>query len=546
MKKRRTAVESLESRDAARTLLLNRARRISHALSGIRTGAAATIDHRRESLGVDRRPGHGPSITGARRAQLVAALAAGAPPPSPSARAVERWEEWRAHARRPEFEPGPGDELPPSFGIPTRDGAQDRGTLQRVAGQAAKCVSALESCGHWRGVYSCPNHGAWAATSRCGHRLCVPCSVVRRSEMLARYRPFLAGTNSDPAAKVPMLTLTQEGRDGAWLADEFDRLTTRHRAFTRAVSAELTGTDCTSKKARKAARADRRHVGGLTGLEATPRPCLNPDPDRPAVGRWNAHAHVLLREPAHVPDEWTVPGWTGRPLDPWRFRFLWASCLLDGRTSADRSRLSELRAGYRAGRERWLRKMRARERKAEARARETAELRRWEKTCRRLGVPAVVDLRHVHPAEGLKYITKGFSADGGDAPDEALTDWHLWQILLGTYYLRRSIPWGSLYRLPKPDEVKEPEETDHRPCPHCQTMSAPIPRAQWRGSRAVPDYLLMAYRLDRAPFVPRGPPAAEQSTPPELRSFAQVPPPTERERPLWEALGGWDLPRAAA
>ena len=78
-------------------------------------------------------------------------------------------------------------------------------------------------------------------------------------------------------------------------------------------------------------------------------------------------------------------------------------------------------------------------------------------------MPAVVDLRHVHPAEGLKYITKGFSADGGDAPDEALTDWHLWQILLGTYYLRRSIPWGSLYRLPKPDEAKEPEDTDHRP-----------------------------------------------------------------------------------
>lgn len=540
----RTHAKRLTDREASKQTLLGRVKRIGHCLAGIPTGKDAwTVDDhrasivappaiipaihierlRRETHGVegpptlaehqaevvadqsvapavkiDRRLGPGPKTTPQRRQEIGARLAAPkgirALPKLPDAAALARWNDWKATAAPVPRTSIMDDVLPPSFGVDPGD----RITHQRIADQAAKAIAALESCGHWRGVYQCPSHGAWAATSSCGHRLCTPCQVRRRAELLDRYGPHLT-TITDKATgspRVPMLTATQEGIPGEWLGQSFDRLLERHRAFARSVQKELTGTDCRGKLARKQAKKDRRNIGGLTSLEATPRP------DR----SWNAHAHILLREPAHVPDAWTVPGWRKRPLDPWRFRLLWATALIDGRSSDGAAEIAQLTAAYTAGRQAWIRKMRANKPLTTARAREAekAQLKAWALACKAAGVPSVVDLRWVHPAEGLKYVTKGYDLD--PKRGEPLTDWHLWQLLIGTYYLRRSIPWGSLYRLPKADEAEKDDETDDRPCPHCGAASIPIPRDQWKGSGAVTDALLIAFRLDRREFQPRGSP----------------------------------------
>ena len=538
----RTHAKRLTDREQSKQTLLGRAKRIAHILSGIPTGSDAWTedDHRDHVFGADRRlPPGPPPIDPARRAILEADLAQIAEarrdealpygparprpvdPPQPSPEDRARWDDWRS-----EIAPIPrssklSDSLPPSYGIDP----MDRGTHQAVANQAAKVISALESCGHWRNVYACPSHGAWAATARCGHRLCTPCAVVRRSDLLARYASELTnlGTDTEPAA--PMLTLTQKTEPGEWLSDAFARLQERHTSFVRSVRLELHGCkeinenpecfDWRGKggrargRARRIAltraRANRDGIGGLSSFEATPRPRKT----------WHAHAHILIREPAHVPDAWTVPHWTkARPLDPWRFRYLWAVALVDGRTKAGVARIAQLAVAYHAGRKTWLRKQRAQTRLLQAKAAETKALKAWAKACARTtvagfevpAVPSGVDLKLVHPAEGVKYLTKGYDTDPKrGAP---LTDWHLWQLLIGTYYLRRTIPWGTLYNLPKEPEKENDEQDDeeHRPCPHCGAKSAPIPRDQWKGSGAAPDTLLIALRLDRRPYSPRGPP----------------------------------------
>ena len=549
--KARSQVKRRDDRQAAKLTLLNRARRITHILSGIPTGKDAwTVDdHRQALIGADRRAPPGPTITPARRAELQAARAEGRRAAPPTAAESAAWSLWRSQTPTVTRSSAMADSLPESYGVDP----MDRITHQQIANQAAKAVSALESCGHWRGVYSCPSHGAWAATARCGHRLCVPCAVVRRSELLKRYGPWLSTNDTPDGPRVPMVTCTQVSIDGEDLAVAFARLQERHRAFTRAVRAELAGTSCTTKAAIKEAKRARQDIGGLSSLEATARPGR----------RWNAHVHILLREPAKgtVPDEWTVPHWRKQPLNPWRLRLLWATALLDGRTTADAEHLAELRQAYRVGRDAWRRKMRARTRKTRARKLELVALRAWRQVCLAADVPAIVDLKSVHPAEGLKYLTKGFDLDPSrGAP---VTDWHLAQLLVGTYYLRRTVPWGSLYRLPKatcgqvgPDgeacglapahqgEHKAAngatwprqdgdecapgvaEDDGHRACPHCGADSAPLVREAWRGSGAVPDSVLTALRLDGLEFRPRPPPGGA------LRALYEAPqaPPGAREQ----------------
>ncbi len=448
--------------------------------------------------------------------------------------------------------------LPPEFGIPPAD----RITHQRIADQAAKAISGLESCGHWRGVYSCPDHGAWAATGRCGHRLCVPCSVARRADLLSRYRAHLSIRGSGKTEQAPMVTATQVSIDGESLADALERITVRHRAFTRAVLRELPGTTDLTKDGRKSARLARDHIGGLSSFEATPCPRLEPpkDGENPIAERWNAHVHILLREPPKrtIPAEWTVfLGGRSVPLNPWRFRFLWATCLLDGRTTKGAAAIAELDEAYQAGSDAWRKKLRARSpgRRLASRQVEARELARWRDLCAALEVPSILDLRHVHPAEGIKYLTKGYSTHAGPNDDaHPLTDWHLAQLLIHSYYFRRTIPWGSLFRLPKercgaiyakpekedkgdkgdqpsspcvlkpghagdhrddsggtwgrkPGDRCEPPPTadpSHASCPLCGTDSEPIPRDLWRSSKATPDTVFMAWRLDRVRVVPRG------------------------------------------
>jgi len=556
----RPFVKRREDREKSRAVLLNRCRYIAQQLAGIPTGREIYTDeqHREHVFGRDTReaPPAPPSPSPERREAMEWNLSARAderllfgprrarvPVPAPTAEERAAFAAWRLEQPTTPRSSKVYWSLPPSFGIDPGD----RGGHQQLADQADKAIRALESCGHWRQVYACPEHGAWAATSRCGHRLCTPCAVVRRSEMLDRYGPHLTNISDDQAEpRVPMLTLTQVGEDGEWLSEAFDRLQARHRAFTRAVRIELHGVreihehpECFDHRGKggrargrarrelmKKGRENRGGVGGLTSLEATPRPGK----------RWNAHAHVLLREPEWVPDGWTVPHRTkARPLDPWRFRFLWATALIDGRTRRGRGMLAMLRAAYKLGRAAWLRKQRARQRLAEAKAKERRALKTWARSCKAAGVPSVVDLRFVHPAEGVKYITKGYELDPKrGAP---VTDWHLWQLLVGTYYLRRTVPWGTLYRLPKPEEQDPPDEQpEHRPCPHCGAKSAPIPREEWRGSGAAPDTLLMALRLDRRPYRPRGPPSGAAA-----RAAREAAPPWTQEpgadRALAEALG---------
>ena len=536
----RTHLKRQEDREASKTVLLNRCRRITHILAGIPTGGDAwTVDdHREHVFGADRRATPGPTITDERRAELLADFAAGRACRAPTPAESSAWSEWAEAQPTPERSSVMADCLPASYGVDPGD----RITHQRIADQAAKAVAALESCGHWRGVYSCPKHGKWASTARCGHRLCVPCAVHRRAELLKKYGPWLGRNRPDQVERselVPMVTVTQPSKEGELLGEAFDRLTKRHKAFTRAVTDELGGRSTLAKHPHGC------NVGGLTNLEATPRPGR----------RWNAHAHILLREPEHVPDEWTVPGRRARPLDPWRFRLLWAAALFDGRKTADRDSLAALRRAYASGRAAWLRKQRARKHKAKAGAIESARLKEWAAVCRALDVPSIVDVRKVHPAEGVKYVTKGFSFSGGwekyrDAQGRErfrkanpVTDWHLWQLLTGTYYLRRTIPWGSLYRLPTVDQAEEghDHDDDHANCPLCGARSAPVPRDQWSG--AVTDTKLVGFKLDRKPFRPRGPPVVVPEQPPPLR-------PELRDAPGGRALAAaldlpqWD-PRAA-
>ncbi len=550
----RTHRKRRRDREAARETLLNRCRRIANALSNIPTGDDAwTVDQHR-ATGIALPVGFDPVEVQWFRFQL-AGYEGPMPPWVEEARRDRDRRTPRERSRAPSSTMV--DSLPESYGVDPCD----RITHQRIADQASKAISALESCGHWRGVYSCPEHGKWASTSRCGHRLCVPCAVHRRHELLGKYAPWFTRMQGDEK-RVPMLTLTQRSIANEGLDQAFDRLTTRHRAFTRAVLRELPGTCETSKAAKKQAKEERRHIGGLSNFEATPRK------DKDGARRWNAHAHVLLREPDHVPDEWSVPGWNARPINPWRFRLLWASALLDGRKAADALKIRKLTRLYLDGRDAWREKMRAAGDKLPERRAETLILRKWAALCDRLDVPAICDLRWVHPAEGIKYVSKGFDIDGSwiEYRDQKgrkrwkkgapVTDWHLWQLLVGTYYLRRTIPWGSLYRLPKekpPDTVYVDPHPDqvaawiadgfdvfaesgaqivgiasglavmqtgatatiaslgeisirdtHKACPYCKARSAPVPRSQWSG--AVADTVLIAFKLDRQPYRPRGSP----------------------------------------
>ena len=125
-----------------------------------------------------------------------------------------------------------------------------------------------------------------------------------------------------------------------------------------------------------------------------------------------------------------------------------------------------------------------------------------------------------------------------------VTDWHLWQLLTGTYYLRRTIPWGSLYRLPKVDQAEEGHAHDddaHANCPLCGARSAPVPRDQWSG--AVTDTKLVGFKLDRKPFRPRGPPVVVPEQQPPLPPELQDAP---GGRLLAEALGLLPPDRQAA
>jgi len=473
--------ERLCDRLTSNETLLGRARRLSHALAGVEPE-----DGRPFRMDDPPLPAPAPiPLSAKRREELLEQLADDATPIRD-----------RGPIPRPPI-PRRSWTLPDCYGL--RPGPGAVGITIEIAKQARKLVSALESCGHWRGVYQCPQHGAWAATSRCGHRLCILCQVHRRGDLLARYGAHITTrTNADGDPRSPMLTLTQQSEEGEHLSEAFGRLQVRHRAFCRQVQAELTGTKGTSKACLKSAKAERLGIGGLTSLEATPRPGK----------RWNAHAHVLLKEPDLVPERWTVPGWTkARPLDPWRFRLLWAGALLDTRKTEDAAAYRRLTRLYQLGRKRWIRKMKSKQRRARAKGLETKTLKRWLALCADLGVPAIVDLRDVHPAEAVKYITKGYQIRPREG--EPLTDWHLWQLLIGTYYLRRTIPWGSLYRLPKPEAEEPPEEEveqDHKSCPYCGADSPAVVRAAWAGSRAVSDSFLLALRLDRVSYSPRGPP----------------------------------------
>ena len=525
---KRTHDKRRRDREASRQTLLNRCKRITHILAGLPTGEDAwTVDQHRASEIATPVPFEPIEVEWIRK--RVAGFCGPMPPEVEQAR--RRRTEKTPRGRSGKASNTLIHSLPASYGVDPLN----RITHQQIAEQAAKAVSALDSCGHWRAVYACPDHGKWATTSRCGHRLCVPCAVHRRSELLSRYRQWLTTDHRSGEPRVPMLTLTQRSKDGEWLSDAFDRLTKRHRAFTLAVSRELTGSDCPSKEAVKHAKKARENIGGLTSLEATPRPGR----------RWNAHAHILLREPDYVPDEWTVPHWHKRPLNPWRFRLLWASALLDGRKSTDAAKMRRLTRLYVRGRDAWRDKMEADgDKKAERRA-ETLLLKKWAALCDCLDVPAICDLRWVHPAEGIKYVSKGFDVEGSwvgytDKNGKKrwrrgppLTDWHLWQLLLGTYYLRRTIPWGSLYRLPKSEDgqAEEPED-DHRNCPYCGKKSAPVAREKWSG--AVADTVLVAAKLDRRPFRPRGPPGEALPQPPGPQLAAPIDP---ADRALLDVLG---------
>ena len=278
-----------------------------------------------------------------------------------------------------------------------------------------------------------------------------------------------------------MITLTQPSAPGESVSAAWARL----RVGMRRLTAEL--------------RRQCPGVGGLTNLEATPRP----------ERTWHAHAHVLLRLPDPLPPSWThgeaqPGGWM--PLDPWRIRLAWALAHLDRRRVASRIAAHALDDVRQIGRRAWTHKLsRDKADQDRGRVRESAALLLWSALCAQLGLPAVLDVRGTDPGEGTKYATKGLSVADG------LSDWHLRDLLASTRGTHRTDAWGSLREVAgveedDGDEVRDPEVAE---CPGCGAKCGRIERDALPLSTLVsPDWWLRAQRLDRESAGRRAPRSA--------------------------------------
>jgi hypothetical protein len=321
---------------------------------------------------------------------------------------------------------------------PTRQGQ----ALLRACDRISSCGQALPP------VWDCQQHGMFRQTIRCKHPMCPWCSAQRRGRLLHKYVDALTCyTDRSGAPRTIMLTLTQPTKRGESVRIAWARLR-KHLARFRA---------------RLRSQFNQEHdweIGGLSNLEATPRP------DR----TWHAHCHMLLACPTKkLENDWTHPkaGTDWRPLNPWKLRAAWAVSQLDRRTREGKLQAELLEELAENGAEWWAGKLdrgRSSEERSSARLIEAAFLTSvWAPACRAAGVPAVLDVRPVHPSEGVKYVTKGFSSC------EGMTDWHLIDLASSLHRARRADAWGSLYRMKQElEQLELPEDQSEASCPVCQ------------------------------------------------------------------------------
>lgn len=310
------------------------------------------------------------------------------------------------------------------------DGGEADGWRIRACQFAASSHQSIGLASH----YSCEGNPAatWRRTLRCNHPLCPVCARARGARLWARY-----GSALDPEGratrkgKIPMATFTQGLLRDVTGEPTAEDATAAYRRFRRAWRRFLELPDKPVD-----GRADPNFLwrdalslpdefGGLLSVEWIPRP----------TGSWHVHGHALL----------------DRYIKGWSLRGAWSIAQVDRRTKAGRLAARELLVLVAAGREATAARRDAHlgtERAADCACApceiERDVFDRWADRCKGAGVPSGVDVRGVHPAEGLKYATK--------APHDpsSMSDEQLLQLVAAVRNARRVDAFGTVRGTPKP------------------------------------------------------------------------------------------------